>query len=338
MPYLMGGFPDLATSLRDRRGLRRRRRRPGRARRPVLRPARRRPGDPRGRHRGAAPRGDARGDPRARRRAGAARSRSCSCATRTSSRTRASRRFATALREHGISGLIVPDLPLEEAPELRAALRRARASRSSRWSRRRRPTSGSRASARQARGFLYTVSLTGRPASAARSTTELADLLAARAARTDVPAAVGFGIGTPEQAAAAADAGADGVIIGSRLVRAAGEAEDPAAEVRALVAGFADGAARDLPRGPVRVGSGADGPRTRHHARALPLGRHSGRSASGASTAFCSTVVIVLVAATLKSLAKYLPGVPSGPSPAAAGARLSRRTSGRSPDSGGRPS
>jgi tryptophan synthase alpha subunit len=52
--------------------------------------------------------------------------------------------------------------------------------------------------------------------------------------------AVGFGIGTPEQAAAAADAGADGVIIGSRLVRAAGEADAPADEVRALVRAFAE--------------------------------------------------------------------------------------------------
>ena len=51
MPYLMGGFPDLEASRPDRRGLRRRRRRPGRARRPVLRPAGRRPGDPRRRHR-----------------------------------------------------------------------------------------------------------------------------------------------------------------------------------------------------------------------------------------------------------------------------------------------
>ena len=47
--------------------------------------------------------------------------------------------------------------------------------------------------------------------------------------------AVGFGISTAEQAAAAAAAGADGVIVGSRLVRAAGEGEDPVAAVGALV-------------------------------------------------------------------------------------------------------
>ncbi|MGB9185669.1 MAG: tryptophan synthase subunit alpha, partial [Solirubrobacteraceae bacterium] len=53
-----------------------------------------------------------------------------------------------------------------------------------------------------------------------------------------VPVAVGFGIGTPEQAAAAAAAGADGVIIGSRLVRAAGESDDPVRAVEELVAAF----------------------------------------------------------------------------------------------------
>ncbi len=64
-------------------------------------------------------------------------------------------------------------------------------------------------------------------------------MLAHARAQTDVPVAVGFGIGTAEQAAAAAEAGADGVIVGSRLVRAAGESADPAAAVHELVAAFA---------------------------------------------------------------------------------------------------
>jgi tryptophan synthase alpha chain len=55
--------------------------------------------------------------------------------------------------------------------------------------------------------------------------------------------AVGFGISTPAQAVAAADAGADGVIVGSRLVRAAAEAADgggdPAAAVGEAVAALA---------------------------------------------------------------------------------------------------
>ncbi len=71
--------------------------------------------------------------------------------------------------------------------------------------------------------------------------------LLARAGRsTTVPIAVGFGIATADQARAAADAGADGVIVGSRLVRAAGEADDPPAAVGSLVEELA-GALADRP-------------------------------------------------------------------------------------------
>ena len=52
--------------------------------------------------------------------------------------------------------------------------------------------------------------------------------------------AIGFGIATPDDAAAAADAGADGVIVGSRLVRAAAESDDPPAAVREVVSGLAE--------------------------------------------------------------------------------------------------
>jgi tryptophan synthase alpha chain len=58
--------------------------------------------------------------------------------------------------------------------------------------------------------------------------------------------AVGFGISTAEQAAAAADAGADGVIVGSRLVRAAGDADDPVAAVGAAVRELSEGLATRL--------------------------------------------------------------------------------------------
>jgi tryptophan synthase alpha chain len=66
----------------------------------------------------------------------------------------------------------------------------------------------------------------------------------ARAKRlSPVPVAVGFGIATPEQAAAAVATGADGVIVGSRLVRAAAEAaaagEPPAPAVGRVVATLA---------------------------------------------------------------------------------------------------
>ena len=58
---------------------------------------------------------------------------------------------------------------------------------------------------------------------------------------TEVPVALGFGIGTPEQARQAADAGADGVIVGTRLVRAAAESERPAEAAGAVVEALAAG-------------------------------------------------------------------------------------------------
>ena len=67
----------------------------------------------------------------------------------------------------------------------------------------------------------------------------LPDVIARAKRATNVPVAVGFGIATPEQAAQAADAGADGVIVGSRLVREAAEAEDPPSAVGRLVADLA---------------------------------------------------------------------------------------------------
>ena len=147
-------------------------------------------------------------------------------------------RFADMLVEHGVSGLIVPDLPFEEAPaallacdERGVALVPLVA-----------PTTPAPRLAMiggRARGFLYTVGVTGTTGERVALDAHLPDVLARARASTDVPVAVGFGIATPEQAAAAAAAGADGVIVGSRLVRAAGEPGDPAQAVGALVGAFA---------------------------------------------------------------------------------------------------
>ncbi len=147
-------------------------------------------------------------------------------------------RFVGAIAAVGASGLIVPDLPLEEAPsvldacdERGLALVPLVAPTT--------PDERLRRIGSRARGFLYTVSLTGTTGERAGRDGSLARIVGRAAASTEAPVAVGFGIGTPEQAAAAAAAGADGVIVGSRLVRAAGEGEDPLGTVRALVQGFA---------------------------------------------------------------------------------------------------
>jgi tryptophan synthase alpha chain len=153
-------------------------------------------------------------------------------------------RFADALVTAGASGLIVPDLPLEEA----SAVLRACDERGLALVPLVAPTTPDSRLAligAQARGFIYAVSLTGTTGERSGGLQEgLAAALGRAAASTTVPVAVGFGISTPEQAAAVAAAGADGVIVGSRLVRAAGEDEDPVAAVGALVRAFSSGLAR----------------------------------------------------------------------------------------------
>jgi len=150
-------------------------------------------------------------------------------------------RFADALVEAGASGLIVPDLPLEEASAtLRACDERGLAlvplvAPTT-------PESRLERIGAQARGFLYTVSVTGTTGERTNLQDGLSGVVARAARATTVPIAVGFGLSTPEQAAAAAAAGADGVIVGSRLVRAAGEdSGDPVAAVGGLVRELAAG-------------------------------------------------------------------------------------------------
>jgi tryptophan synthase alpha chain len=154
-------------------------------------------------------------------------------------------RFADELAANGISGLIVPDLPLEEAPAVLEACDAAGVALVPLVA----PTSPAErlaAIGARARGFLYTVSVTG--TTGERAGGDSAAILSRAKACTEVPVALGFGISTPQQAAAAADAGADGVIVGTRLVRAAAEAvdagEDPAAAAGAVVAELAAGLTR----------------------------------------------------------------------------------------------
>ncbi|HET6509220.1 MAG TPA: tryptophan synthase subunit alpha [Baekduia sp.] len=145
--------------------------------------------------------------------------------------------FARKLADAGASGLIVPDLPLEESDEVLAACDAAGLALVPLVA----PTTPDDRMARigaRARGFVYTVSVVGTTGERAALSETFGTLVARAKAATDVPVALGFGIGNPEQAAQAAASGADGVIVGSRLVRAAAESDDPPAAVRALVEGF----------------------------------------------------------------------------------------------------
>jgi tryptophan synthase alpha chain len=148
-------------------------------------------------------------------------------------------RFLERLAASGVAGLIVPDLPYEEGQELAAAATAAGIALVALVAPTTTPERFAAIGARAA-GFMYVVSVTGTTGERAHGATDLGPLIARAKAATTVPVAVGFGISGPEQAVAAAAAGADGVIVGSRLVRAAGEAEDAPREVGRLVREIAE--------------------------------------------------------------------------------------------------
>lgn len=151
--------------------------------------------------------------------------------------------FVSRLREAGISGLIVPDLPMGEEPAVTAACAEHGVALVPLVA----PTTTDERLAligAQARGFLYTVSVTGTTGERGSREQAFGELLTRAKRHTKVPVALGFGIATPEHAAQAARAGADGVIVGTRLVRAAAESEDPAAATGELVAKLAGGLIR----------------------------------------------------------------------------------------------
>jgi tryptophan synthase alpha chain len=156
--------------------------------------------------------------------------------------------FVDRLAQTGACGVIVPDLPLEETPQALAACDARGLALVSLVA----PTTPPERLARigaQTRGFLYTVSVVGTTGERSALSERFAEVVAGAKAATQMPVALGFGISTPEQALQAAQAGADGVIVGTRLVRAAGERSksgqrDPAEAVGALVAELAAGLAR----------------------------------------------------------------------------------------------
>jgi tryptophan synthase alpha chain len=151
--------------------------------------------------------------------------------------------FLDRLARSGASGLIVPDLPQHEATEVLAACDERGLALVPLVA----PTTTPErlaAIGAQARGFLYTVSVVGTTGERGSLSDSFAEVVRRAKACTQAPVALGFGIGTPEQAAQAADAGADGVIVGTRLVRAAAESEQPAEAVEAVVAALAAGLAQ----------------------------------------------------------------------------------------------
>ncbi len=125
--------------------------------------------------------------------------------------------IAERLAGDRVAGLIVPDLPAEECGELLGLCDDAGIALIQFVA----PTTTNERMeliGKVARGFIYLISVTGVTGERASVSSGLGSLVDRVRQHTDLPVSVGFGIGTPEQAADVAKV-ADGVIIGSRLVR-----------------------------------------------------------------------------------------------------------------------
>jgi tryptophan synthase alpha chain len=119
-------------------------------------------------------------------------------------------RFQVDAQKAGATSLIVADLPIEAAPELRRVQLVAPTT----------PSERIRLAAERTDGWLYLVSLTGTTGARGEVSEQLAGLVERARGVTDVPLLAGFGISTPEHAAGAA-ALADGIVVGSRAVEVA---------------------------------------------------------------------------------------------------------------------
>ena len=126
--------------------------------------------------------------------------------------------FLQLIKDAGVKGLVVPDLPLEEAEVLikpasamgiEVTLLVA-------------PTSSQdrlKAISAQSQGFIYLVSVTGVTGMRTAMGTKVNELLERLRQETDKPIGVGFGISSPEQAKQVKDWGAEAVIVGSAFVK-----------------------------------------------------------------------------------------------------------------------
>jgi tryptophan synthase alpha chain len=149
-------------------------------------------------------------------------------------------RFAVDARTADASGVLIPDLPLEEAAPWEIAAAEAGLDTvfmAARTTSRERLTK----IVGHTRGFLYYVSLLGVTGSDFTLTDELSTEISRVKEDSPVPVAVGFGVSRPEQAAALARL-ADGVIVGSAIIRTILVAEFAAAMSRAMKNGREGGA------------------------------------------------------------------------------------------------
>ena len=143
-------------------------------------------------------------------------------------------KFVRDAVEAGADGFIIPDLPMEEAEEFTSVagdmpLIQMLAPTS--------PDERMESIARNAKGFIYLVSVTGVTGERREISNDLGNLIARVRRHTSAPVCVGFGIGTPEQAKEVGRM-ADGVIVGTACVKAIGGSKKPVETASQFAAEF----------------------------------------------------------------------------------------------------
>ncbi|KAF8732115.1 hypothetical protein HU200_016076 [Digitaria exilis] len=134
--------------------------------------------------------------------------------------------FMTIVKEAGLRGLVVPDVPLEETD----VLRNEAAKNNLELVLLTTPTTPNERMeqiAKASEGFIYLVSTVGVTGTRTNVSGKVQSLLQDIKKVTEKPVAVGFGVSTPEHVKQIAGWGADGVIVGSAMVRLLGEAASP---------------------------------------------------------------------------------------------------------------
>lgn len=151
-------------------------------------------------------------------------------------------KFQIDAAESGADGLLLLDLPPQEAVQNSELASSSKDLKSIRLIAPTTPADSLREITDAAEGFIYYVSREGVTGEQSSLSSDIAERVAAIRALTKVPVAVGFGISTPEQAATVASL-ADGVVVGSAIVRKIGEigdAPDLASKIGEFVRPIAD--------------------------------------------------------------------------------------------------
>jgi len=152
-------------------------------------------------------------------------------------------RFICDSIDAGADGFIVPDLPMEESDEfsiaLSGALGKDEALPLIQMLAPTTPNERMEMIARNAKGFIYLVSVTGVTGERKSISEGLGDLISRVREHTFAPVCVGFGIGTPEQAKEVGKM-ADGVIVGTACVRTIGESKTPVEAAKQFATEFRD--------------------------------------------------------------------------------------------------